>query len=205
MKKYKKIILYKFKKYWKELEYHNEKRSYRLKTEKNFSFLNPYLFASRNNREITFAEMRPFGLLNSPSFQDPLILLSCKRSGFTGASRLFHARKSRQFGQRIREKIREKSLHSSSALRRKISLLAKNRKKGERESRGVERRKAFFATWKTITGLERSSLFSLSLFLSVAVSTTGSFQLVSCGRDPSVESVESRRRRQLQCGRRFVA
>lgn len=167
----------------------------------------PYLFFSRrNNREITFAETRPFGPLNSPSSQNSLILLSCKRGGFTGASQLFRARKSRQFGQRIREKIqKKKSLHSSSGLRREISLPAKNRKKGESregESRGVERRKAFFATWKTITGLERRLLLSLSIYLSIAVSTTGSFQLVSCGRDPSVES---RRRRQLRRARCLVA
>lgn len=175
---------------------------------KRTSLLSQFCICSFLGEIITkFAETRPFGPLNSPPSQNSLILLSCKRGGFTGASQLFRARKSRQFGQRIREKIqKKKSLHSSSGLRREISLPAKNRKKGESregESRGVERRKAFFATWKTITGLERRLLLlSLSIYLSIAVSTTGSFQLVSCGRDPSVES---RRRRQLRRARCLVA
>lgn len=115
----------------------------------------PYLFAfRRNNREITFPSHGYSALWIS---QNSLILLSCKRDGFTDSTRLFRARESRQFGQRICEKFHErKSLHSFSAFDAFID-------KESGKKRRFQRKKVFFATWRIITSLERSSF---SLFLS---------------------------------------
>lgn len=91
--------------------------------------------------------------------QNPLILLSCKRDGFADSSRLFRARESRQFGQRICEKFYErKSLHSFSAFG-PFTDKESEKKEDESEKEGF----LSSTTWKIITGLERSFFFSLFL------------------------------------------
>lgn len=126
------------------------------------SFLSiPYLFAfRRNNREITFP-----GTTAIQSFESPRIRwFYCRVNAMVSpilVDCFVHANQDNSAKEFVKSFTRGR-VYTHSPL--SVPLPTKNRKEKEKVN---QRKKVFFATWKIITSLKRSSLSpSLSLFLS---------------------------------------